>query len=64
ILDGWQFLEEFIELKDKISHDVVIHIISSSDNKIDIEKAESYKDLIGSYFIKPMTSDAIKSIFS
>ncbi|MEO5776181.1 MAG: response regulator [Flavobacterium sp.] len=64
VLDGWQFLEEFIELKDKISHDVVIHIISSSDNKIDIEKAESYKDIIGSYFVKPMTSDSIKSIFS
>ncbi len=63
ILDGWQFLEEYIPLKLKFENDIVIHIISSSDSRIDIEKAESYKDVIGSYFVKPMTSDAIKSIF-
>lgn len=63
VLDGWQFLEEFVDLKSQINHDVVIHIISSSDNRIDIEKAESFKEIVGSYFIKPMTSDAIKNIF-
>ncbi len=63
VLDGWQFLEEFVDLKSQIKHDVVIHIISSSDNRIDIEKAESFKDIVDSYFIKPMTSDAIKGIF-
>lgn len=63
ILDGWQFLEEFIVLKPQIKHDVVIHIISSSDSKIDIEKAETFKDVVGNYFVKPMTGDVIKSIF-
>ncbi len=63
ILDGWQFLEEFIGLKTKTVEDIVIHIISSSDNRIDIEKAENFKDVIENYFVKPMTADAIKSIF-
>ena len=64
ILDGWQFLDEFTSLKEKLSHDIMIHIISSSNNIIDLEKAQTFKDLIGNYFVKPMTSDAIKSIFS
>lgn len=63
ILDGWQFLDEFVDLKAKNKIDIVIHIISSSDSKIDLEKAETFKDIIVSYFVKPMTSDAIKSIF-
>lgn len=63
VLDGWQFLEEFMDLKMKPTQDILIHIISSSDNRIDIEKAESFKEVIGNYFVKPMTSDAIKSIF-
>lgn len=63
ILDGWQFLEEFISLKIQTVQNIVIHIISSSDNRIDIERAESFKDVIGNYLVKPMTSDAIKSIF-
>ena len=63
VLDGWQFLEEFMDLKIKPTQDILIHIISSSDNRIDIEKAASFKELIGNYFVKPMTSDAIKNIF-
>ncbi|WP_293893840.1 response regulator [Flavobacterium sp.] len=63
ILDGWQFLEEFIRLETNTTHDIVIHIISSSDNRIDIEKAENFKNVVGNYYVKPMTSDAIKGIF-
>ncbi|QBZ96533.1 response regulator [Flavobacterium sangjuense] len=63
VLDGWQFLEEYIGLRIKTTQQIVIHIISSSDSRIDIERAESYKDIVGNYFVKPMTSDAIKSIF-
>lgn len=63
VLDGWQFLEEFIILKTKTTKEIAVSIISSSDNRIDIEKAESFKGVVGSYFIKPMTSDAIKNIF-
>ena len=63
VLDGWQFLEEFKLIKNLLKNEITIYLISSSDNKIDIEKAESFKDIIGNYFIKPMTSDTIKGIF-
>ena len=63
VMDGWQFLEEYVHLKTKLDNNIIIHIISSSDNRIDHEKAENFKDIVGNYFMKPMTSDAIKSIF-
>lgn len=63
VLDGWQFLEEFKLIKNLLKNEITIYMISSSDNKIDIEKAESFKDIIGNYFIKPMTGDTIKGIF-
>ncbi|MBP6556771.1 MAG: response regulator [Flavobacterium sp.] len=64
ILDGWQFLEAFKELKSTISKEIIIHIISSSDNAVDMSRAKDFKDEIKNYYLKPMTVEAIKAIFS
>lgn len=64
ILDGWQFLEEYKQLKGELTKDVVIYIISSSDNVIDIDRAKDFKEEVKDYYLKPVTVDAIKSIFS
>jgi CheY-like chemotaxis protein len=64
ILDGWQFLEEFKALKDKLSKDIVIYIVSSSDNVTDKNKAKSYQAEVKNYYLKPMTADDLKEIFS
>ncbi|MGB5821209.1 MAG: response regulator [Saonia sp.] len=41
IMDGWQFLEEFIGLP--ISKKIRINIITSSIDRMDLEKSEMYK---------------------
>ncbi|MDI1315867.1 response regulator [Flavobacterium sp.] len=64
ILDGWQFLEEFRLLKSKIQKEVVIYIISSSDNTVDRNRAIDFKDEITDYYLKPITTDGIRSIFT
>lgn len=64
ILDGWQFLEEYKALKSKIAKDIVIYIISSSDNTVDRSRANDFKDEIRDYYLKPITVDGIKSIFT
>lgn len=64
ILDGWQFLEEFKSIKNKIQKEVVIYIISSSDNTVDRNRANDFKDEIKDYYLKPITVDGIKSIFT
>lgn len=64
VLDGWQFLEEFKKLKNFIKNEIIIYIISSSDNITDKNKAKDFQDEIRDYYLKPMTNDAIKSIFA
>jgi CheY-like chemotaxis protein len=64
VLDGWQFLEEYKKLKDRLQKDIVIYIISSSDNSVDINRANDFKTEISDYYLKPVTVEAIKNIFS
>jgi two-component system chemotaxis response regulator CheY len=64
VLDGWQFLEEYIKLKDRLQKDIAIYIISSSDNTVDVDRAKDFKSEISDYYLKPVTVEAIKSIFS
>lgn len=63
ILDGWQFLEEFKKLKKRIQKEISIYIISSSDNTVDRNKAEDFKDEIKDYYLKPITIEGLRSIF-
>lgn len=64
ILDGWQFLEEFKMLKNRIQKEISIYIISSSDNTVDRNRANDFKDEIKDYYLKPITIEGLKSIFS
>lgn len=63
ILDGWQFLEEFKRIKSKIAKEITIYIVSSSDNKADINKAKEYQEEVSDYYLKPMTVDDLHEIF-
>lgn len=63
ILDGWQFLEEFSVMRKDILKEVTIHIISSSDNDVNANRLEEFKNMIEDYYVKPMTSESIKTIF-
>lgn len=64
ILDGWQFLEEFKLLKERIGKEIIIYIISSSDNTFDRSRADDFKDEIKDYYLKPITIEGLRSIFS
>lgn len=52
ILDGWQFLDEFIKVP--VSKKVTIYIVSSSVDPEDVLKAKSY-NIVNNYIIKPIT---------
>ena len=64
VLDGWQFLEEYRLLKERIQKEITIYIISSSDHTTDKDKAKFYQTEVKDYFLKPMTSDSLKQIFN
>jgi hypothetical protein len=59
-----QFLEEFKAIKDKLSKEIIIYIVSSSDDSTDKNKAKNYQSEVKNYYLKPMTADDLKEIFS
>lgn len=59
ILDGWQFLDEFIHIP--ISKKIILYIVSSSVNPKDVLKAKSY-EAVSNYIVKPITMDKLQEI--
>ncbi|MEL1246403.1 response regulator [Flavobacterium sp. DGU11] len=63
IMNGWQFLEEFIKLGPDLSKMPVIYMISSSNNEVDIERAKDFNGTVRDYFLKPICKEDIDKIF-
>ncbi len=62
IMDGWQFIEEYVKMETNIKKKVLIFMVSSSVNPIDIEKAKNINQ-ISDYFIKPVSLEDINGVF-
>ena len=59
IMDGWEFMDEMVDLKSKINETINIYIVSSSIALEDKIKAKSYTEIIA-YLSKPInTNDLI-----
>lgn len=61
VMDGWEFLESYKNIKSNFPKDVVIYIISSSKNLEDLIKAKEFTDLSG-YIVKPITNSQLKKV--
>lgn len=61
IMDGFEFLDEFLKIKTKFDKKIAIHIVSSSVDQIDIERIKINKDVI-SYITKPISLIIIQNI--
>ena len=59
IMDGWQFLDEFIKIP--TLKEVIIYIVTSSVDPEDIERAKSYED-VDNYLVKPIKADQLLRI--
>ncbi len=63
VMDGWEFLEEYLLIKPMIPKTVVIYMVSSSVDEKDVIKAKSISELSG-YLVKPISSDHIMDVIS
>ncbi|APY12090.1 response regulator [Seonamhaeicola sp. S2-3] len=61
IMDGFQFMEEYVKIKPKVGKIITIYMVSSSVDPVDIEKAKSISD-VSDYIIKPIKPGELKSI--
>ena len=62
VMDGWEFLDEFIPLQPKLNKEVVIYMASSSIDNHDIERAKSIS-VISDYIVKPITEAKLAQLF-
>ncbi len=63
VFDGWQFLEEFKKLKQMITKNITVYLVSSSNDVSDLNKSKEFQDEVEKYFYKPMTQQDFESIF-
>tara|TARA_R110002050_G_scaffold300400_2_gene469622 strand:- start:2528 stop:2917 length:390 start_codon:yes stop_codon:yes gene_type:complete len=61
VLDGWEFLEQYLPLKDELTKDITIYIVTSSIDQADIKRAESISTVKG-YLIKPISRAQLKEL--
>ncbi len=65
IMDGWDFLDDFIKLPNHNEDKVYVYIVSSSIAQRDLERAKDF-DIIHNYIVKPLTikklNDILKSV--
>ncbi len=59
ILDGWQFLDEFVKIP--CEKKIIIYIVSSSVDPDDILRAKSY-EWVSDYIVKPVTVAKLKEV--
>jgi len=63
IMDGWQFLERFIKIKNRFNKVITLYIVSSSINPIDLERAKAQAE-VNDYLIKPVDINQLERIFN
>ncbi|ADY28918.1 MULTISPECIES: response regulator [Cellulophaga] len=61
IMNGWEFLDDFVKIPEAIRKDVVIYIVSSSIDPRDIERVKTY-DIVTDYILKPVTPKDLKNM--
>ena len=61
IMDGFEFMEEYVKLKPKLGKKITIYMVSSSVDPVDIDRAKKISE-ITDYIVKPITQDQLTYI--
>lgn len=61
IMDGFQFMEEYVKIKPRVGKKITIYMVSSSLDPVDIERAKKIS-AISDYIVKPIGLNRLKNI--
>ena len=61
VMNGWEFLEAFLNLPGITTHGIAIYIMSSSVDPRDLEKIQSHP-YIKNYILKPLTTEDLENL--
>lgn len=63
VMDGFQFMEEYIKIQPKVGKKITIYMVSSSVDDVDIERAKKISQ-VSDYIIKPIRETQLKNILA
>ncbi|WP_400070943.1 response regulator [Zobellia russellii] len=61
IMNGWEFLDEFVQLPNNNAENIIIYIISSSVDPRDVVRIHEYK-VVNNYILKPISIEDLHNI--
>lgn len=61
VMDGWEFLQEFLIIQPQLKKKVTIYLVTSSVNETDIEKAQNFQ-IVSGYLVKPIAEEKLLEI--
>ena len=62
VMDGWEFLSEFVKIKNNFNKKITLYVVSSSIDPRDLQRAKSF-NLVTDYLIKPIELNQFEKIF-
>ena len=62
VMDGWQFLDEYILIKKLLAKNIIIYMVSSSVDDKDVMRANNISEVTG-YLIKPINKNRLTEVF-
>lgn len=63
IMNGWEFLEDFVKIPNNDHQDIIIYIISSSVDPRDLERVQHY-EMVNNYILKPITPSDLENLLA
>ncbi len=61
IMDGWDFTSQYIQIKEALSKETAIFMVSSSIREEDIRRAKNIPE-IADYIVKPISSQTLMNL--
>ncbi|MRI02368.1 response regulator [Kriegella sp. EG-1] len=61
VMDGFQFIEEYVKLKSKVNKPITIYMVSSSVDPVDTEKSRVHDEIL-KYIVKPLKKPQLQEI--
>lgn len=62
VMDGWEFLNEFLKIKNSLNKKITLYVVSSSIDPRDLERVKSF-NMVTDYLIKPIELKKFQKIF-
>jgi CheY-like chemotaxis protein len=63
IMGGWEFLNEFMKIRNNFEKKISVYVVSSSIDPQDLERAKSF-EMVTDYLIKPIALKKFEKIFN